>query len=607
MADKNFSMAFLLGAKLASSFSSTFKKAQTSMTKLRDASEQMNAISGKMVGGVAAIGGGFAAAAGGVGLFITSVNGANSEMANMSKAMGVSLDSTRLYGGLMESIGGNWENYTDLIEEMTNKMGELNATGEMKKLQEALGYSNLEFAKMQKMKPQEQFESIMDVLLKMPDAQKAAFISDEIFGGEGNKMVSVARLQAKSVEELYANFNKYNLYTKEAQKQTEDFNNAMKPMGQLADSAKSQFAALLGGALTPLIKQTTEWVSANKELVNQKMADFAQSFADSLEWIATNFDKILLVIKAIGAGIAIFSTFSAVIKTITIVSGIWNAVMLANPIVLVAVAIAGLAAGLYYLIDKMGGVSAVWEKVKLAFSSGVDFIKSIIQKVDSFFAENPILNFLFPIIGIPRMIIANWDVISGFFSGLWDSVTTYTSTAITAITSAVMNMPIVQAFKTVWNNVITFLSTLGSTMLNLGKNIIDGLVDGIMAGFDKLKEIWNKINSYIPDFARKKMDIHSPSRVMAGIGGYITEGLGVGIQSGFPSVQNAMNGGLNSIMPNPSGGIASPSTNNSTSSYTITLNLTGNGNIADQAKQGTIDAIKQLEQAKRREQRVSFA
>ncbi|MFH4294668.1 hypothetical protein WAJ58_26285, partial [Acinetobacter baumannii] len=55
-------------------------------------------------------------------------------------------------------------------------------------------------------------------------------------------------------------------------------------------------------------------------------------------------------------------------------------------------------------------------------NDGCNAIMSVFQRIDSIFANNPILTFIFPFIGIPRLIIANWSGISGFFSGLWSGI-----------------------------------------------------------------------------------------------------------------------------------------------------------------------------------------
>ncbi len=310
-------------------------------------------------------------------------------------------------------------------------------------------------------------------------------------------------------------------------------------------------------------------------------------------------------------------------------------------------------------------VSQLWGGVKDAFYNGFNFIKSIIQRIDTIFANNPILNFLIPLIGIPRIIIANWSSISTYFSEIWANISSITATGISYISGVIntgfnfihslnvilwtsistfissvwgglrsiigtgvtyisgvintgfnfihsLNVILWTSISTFissvwgglrsiiatgvtyisslintgfnyiygfssaiwnniknivsttwsalcniflavtplgyiiqnWNSIMSFLSGLQPKMLSIGNNIIQGLVDGIKSGFGKLKEIWNTVNSYMPDFAKKKMDIHSPSRVMAGIGGHIMGGMGVGIQGGMQNLKNQFNQAL---------------------------------------------------------------
>ncbi|EHU2655496.1 hypothetical protein [Acinetobacter baumannii] len=251
---------------------------------------------------------------------------------------------------------------------------------------------------------------------------------------------------------------------------------------------------------------------------------------------------------------------------------------IANPILLAVTAIAGAA---YLIYQNWGAItgffSGVWSSVKQIFSDGWNAIKSVIQSVDSIFANNPILTFIFPFIGIPRLIIANWSSISSFFSGLWNgivsgannlwtnitqifspigtwflnqwnSVKTNTAQAWTAIKTAVSNAwsslvstiqtnPILQKIMSGWQSILTYLQSLKDQMLGIGRNIIDGLISGIKSGFNGLKSLWAQINNYMPDFMRKKMDIHSPSRVMRGIGRFIVAGLEVGLGQQHGSLQ----------------------------------------------------------------------
>lgn len=282
--------------------------------------------------------------------------------------------------------------------------------------------------------------------------------------------------------------------------------------------------------------------------------------------------------------------------------------LLMNPIGLVITAIAVAA---YLIYKNWTPIKAffinLWNGVKNAFDTGINFIKGIIQSIDQTFAENPILNLLFPIIGIPRLIIANWSSIKAFFSDLWISITAGARSLWTSITT--FFSPVAEWFSqkwkevktsaseiwgsitpivsSVWTNITTLFAPIGqwfssrmtevktafsggitgmsALIINwspfglfyaafakvlswfgielpakfsgFGSMIIDGLVKGIQAGFEKLKSLWATINSWMPDFMRKSMDIHSPSRVMAGLGGHIMSGLHGGIEKAFPNLK----------------------------------------------------------------------
>jgi hypothetical protein len=79
----------------------------------------------------------------------------------------------------------------------------------------------------------------------------------------------------------------------------------------------------------------------------------------------------------------------------------------------------------------------------------------------------------------------------------------------------------------------------GINLFSIGRNIIQGLVNGIgsMAGavVAKVKAIGSSIKSTISKF----LGIHSPSRVMMEIGAFTTQGFALGIQKEIPLVQQA--------------------------------------------------------------------
>ena len=99
-----------------------------------------------------------------------------------------------------------------------------------------------------------------------------------------------------------------------------------------------------------------------------------------------------------------------------------------------------------------------------------------------------------------------------------------------------------EAGRNMVNNIVNTVKNLPSQMVSIGKNIVEGVWNGITGMGTWLK---NKVSSFfggIVDGAKKALGIHSPSRVMRDqVGKYIAEGIGVGIEENTDSVLDPIN------------------------------------------------------------------
>lgn len=77
------------------------------------------------------------------------------------------------------------------------------------------------------------------------------------------------------------------------------------------------------------------------------------------------------------------------------------------------------------------------------------------------------------------------------------------------------------------------------TLYNEGKNVSAGLAKGIRAGESEVINAVSRVCASAVSEARRKLDIHSPSKVFETLGGYTAEGFGVGYQKKMQYV-NAM-------------------------------------------------------------------
>lgn len=74
----------------------------------------------------------------------------------------------------------------------------------------------------------------------------------------------------------------------------------------------------------------------------------------------------------------------------------------------------------------------------------------------------------------------------------------------------------------------------------VGKNIIDGLQNGLKKGITSVPKILVEIGNKLIESIKKVLGIHSPSKVMIAIGGFVIAGLVLGLLNGIPDVKNAM-------------------------------------------------------------------
>ncbi|WP_288383296.1 phage tail tape measure protein [uncultured Acinetobacter sp.] len=182
-----------------------------------------------------------------------------------------------------------------------------------------------------------------------------------------------------------------------------------------------------------------------------------------------------------------------------------------------------------------------------------------------------ILGIVAAVAGAAYLIYRNWDPISGFFTGIWSTIKTAFNGGIRGVTALILNWSPLGLFYSVFAKVLSWFGVdLPKQFTGFGSMIIQGLIDGIKSKFDGLKGVWENVTSYMPDFMRKRMDIHSPSRVMAGMGGHIVDGIGVGLNQRTPALQTQFNRTLGVFDASP----AMPSTPTLKRRFTDSIGIT---------------------------------
>ncbi|NJM51588.1 MAG: hypothetical protein HC843_12560 [Sphingomonadales bacterium] len=158
------------------------------------------------------------------------------------------------------------------------------------------------------------------------------------------------------------------------------------------------------------------------------------------------------------------------------------------------------------------------------------------------------------IVGAVTLVV---QLLSGDFAGAWETakglVKNAVDTFINLLNSLVPGAG--TALRNMATGIYTKLSEIASSMLQMGRDIIGGLVRGIMAAPEA---VWNALKSVVlrgVQNIREFLGIASPSRLFMEMGGFITDGLAIGIENGSPDVEAAM-GSLGEVVANGLEGIS---------------------------------------------------
>ncbi|MFY0127860.1 phage tail tape measure protein [Bacillus cytotoxicus] len=204
-------------------------------------------------------------------------------------------------------------------------------------------------------------------------------------------------------------------------------------------------------------------------------------------------------------------------------------------------------------------ISVAWNFIKTVFVTVLNFIKNTVQS-----AFNTIKNIINTVMNVVKNIIQTaWNFIKdtiisavrtfvNFVVDNFNKIKNTMFSVVGAIKDFIVNnfstikkaitgtfTGIVDTVKDVFSKVGSIVKNVAKDALSWGKDIIAGIGKGMasMAGWvaDKAKGVV----SGIPKAVKKFFGIRSPSRLMMEFGGFITEGLGIGMEKMIPVVDRA--------------------------------------------------------------------
>lgn len=332
-------------------------------------------------------------------------------------------------------------------------------------------------------------------------------------------------------------------------------------------------AISLGTVLIPYIKQVTDFIRNLVDRFNN-LDESAKRFTAIGGVLVSIFSLIagplLMLIGFIPQIVAGFKAIGTVIGA------------LSGPIGWIILAIVGIVTALVIAYNKSewfrNAVQQTWEKIKEVFSTVINWIKDnivvpVFTEIAAFINEilarireywdkygelimsgvklyltiiweyiKSVMNF---IKGIFEIV---WPIIAAIVKGAWEYIKLIITTALDVISGIIdFVMSIIRgdwegawnAVKDtvikIWENIKRFFENVD--LVETGKNIIRGLINGILSMVNNVKDAVKNIGNRIKDTFTSFFGIKSPSRLMLSLSKHIPEGAIVGIESMIGKVQ----------------------------------------------------------------------
>ena len=476
-----------------------------------------------------------------------------------TRMLGLSENQAAALGSTFLSMGKAPELAAQAVKGMSSAFLQLKAGAHEKELKQ-LGFTTKSFAAAMNKDAQGAISSFIEKVKKMPKDKQYPLLA-KVFGkqyaddvlllaqntGEYNRQLGL-------LQETDANGNLK--YIGSMQREFENRSNTTENKLTKLKNSLTEIAEKIGKAflpvitsfvenITPVIYSITEWVETNPQLMEWVLTigggvgavvGGLLTLHSAFSFVTAGLLPFLKLGKFLGGFLGNF-LFSAISKLSLgfgyLIGYIAKAAMmfgkaiimmsralLTNPIGLL---IAGIAVAAYLIYDNWGKIgpwfAELWQTVSGAFSSA-------------------------------------WSSITNFCSEAWTNISNFFTSGIGNITATILDWSPLGLFQQVFSTVLSWFGIdVPSKFSDFGKNMIDGLVNGIKNAWESAKQIVSDLGDGIKGWFAEKLGIHSPSRVFKSYGVNVVEGLAIGMNKSIPMAEDASDNlssavGLNGVSHN---------------------------------------------------------
>lgn len=459
-----------------------------------------------------------------------------------AKSMGVGLEQISAGYAIMTAKGIATAESTTYMNSMLNELGK-SSTKVGQALKEETGKSFQELVAEGK--------SVGDVLQIVKDhADKSGVAFNELWGSAeaGKAGLTLLSDGAESFNAMAKDMTASTGATGEAMEKLETPSQKAKVAINELKNAGITLGQTALSALAPLIENVSKSIEKLTTWFNNLSPGVQQIILVVLAFI-TALGPVLIVISKIISSVGTIMTIApAIVSVISVIKGAvmaLNAVLMANPIILIITLIVALVGALVYAYNHCETfrniVNSVFEKVKEvvggvvsalvtfftetipnAFQSLKDKISPILETIKTVFETiwNGIVTVVSTCINTVKTVITTViNVIQTVITTVWNAIKTVTTTVWNAIKLVIIN-PIKSAWETVKgvidkikNTITTVWNAIKTVTTTVWNSIKKAIIDPIQSAWETVKGVIDKIKDTVKNIfngIKPKLDISLP-------------------------------------------------------------------------------------------------
>ena len=313
----------------------------------------------------------------------------------MSQKIGMSRKAYQEWDYIMSQNGSNVDVLQMGYKKLASQMdGVKKGSKESVKLFRQLGVS-VKNNRGQLRGQEDVFNDTIRALQRMKNPTEKAIMANKLFGKSAIELKPLLNQSADSVDGLRKKANDLGMVMSD---EAIDASVKMKDTFDTIQRSMNGLGLYVGSKFLPVIQTFADKFTENIPKIKATVTPIFDSLVGVFKFLSENMELVISIASGLVSTFASFNIITGVIKTIstlqkaiefvTAAQGIWNAVMLMNPIGAIAVAIGLLVAGVVFAYKKFEGfrncVQAVWACVKLLGTVIVTVSKAVWDKIGPF-------------------------------------------------------------------------------------------------------------------------------------------------------------------------------------------------------------------------------